>query len=63
MLNYYQKQDSGSGSGFQISLDQDPVSAPRAKKKECRKGSKSLDENLSMMTKDCQEMKKATTLY
>ena len=47
------------GSGFQISLLPDPVSAPgsRSKKKECRKGSKIflLDENLKIMTKDRQK--------
>ena len=57
---------SGSRSGFQISLDPDTVSAadPGAKK-DCSKGSKSylLEENLKIMTKDRQKMKKATISY
>ena len=44
---------------FQISLDSDP------RQKECRKGSKSylLEENLTIMTKDRQKMKKAIISY
>ena len=56
----------GSGSGFQISLDPDPVSAQiLEQKKECRKVSESdlLEENLKTMTKDRQKMKKATISY
>ena len=55
---------SGSGSGFQISLDPDPVSAQMEQKK-CRKVSKSdlSEENLKFMTKDRQKMKKATIFY
>ena len=52
---------SGSGSGFQISLD--PVSAQTLEN--CRKVSKSdlSEENLTFMTKDRQKMKKATISY
>ena len=52
---------SGSGSGFQIFLDPDPVSAQiLEQKKDCRKVSKSdlSEENLKFMTKDRQKMKK-----
>ena len=59
---------SGSGSGFQISLDPetDPVSVQiLEQKKEGRKVSKSdlSEENLKIMTKNLQKMKKATTPY
>ena len=56
----------GSGSGFQIFLDPDPVSAQiLEQKKECRNVSKSdlSEENLKIMTKDRQKMKKATISY
>ena len=56
----------GSGSGFLISLDPDSVSAPGSRsKKGCRKGSKRylLEENLKIMIKDRQKMKKATISY
>ena len=57
---------SGSGSGFQISLDPDPVFKFSAKILEnCRKVSKSdlSEENLKFMTKDRPKMKKATISY
>ena len=57
---------SGSGSGFQISLDPDPVSDQiLEQKKECRNVSKSdlSEENLKIMTKGLQKMKKATISY
>ena len=56
---------TGSGSGFQISLDPDPVSAQILEQKKCRKVSKSdlSEENLKFMTKDRQKMKKATISY
>ena len=54
----------GSGSGFQISLDPDPVSAQFLEPKKCRKVSKSdLSEENLKMTKDRQKMKKATISY
>ena len=54
------------GSGFQISLDPDPVSAQiLEQQKGYRKVSKSdlSEENLKIMTKDRQKMKKATISY
>ena len=53
---------SGSGPGFQISLD--PVSAQILEQKS-RKVSKSdlSEENLKFMTKDRQKMEKATISY
>ena len=57
---------SVSGSGFQTSLDPDPVSAPGPEaKKECRKCSKSylLEENFKIMTEDRRKMKKETSSY
>ena len=54
------------GSGFQISLALYPVSAQiLEQKKGCRKVSKSdlSEENLKIMTKDRQKMKKATISY
>ena len=52
---------SESGSGIQISLDPDPVSAPgsRSKKRVQKRG----EENLNIMTKDRQKMKNATISY
>ena len=44
----------GSGSGFKISLDLEPVSAPGSRSK------KSAEENLKIMTKDRQKIKKAS---
>ena len=54
----------GSESGFQISLDPDPVSA-KILLKNCRKVSKSdlSEENLKYMTKDRQKIIKATISY
>ena len=56
---------SGSGSGFQNSLDPDldPFSAQILEN--CRKVTKSdlSEENLRFMTKDRQKMKKATISY
>ena len=60
------EQGFGSGSGFQFSLDLDPVSAHVSRSKiESRKSSISylLEENLKLMTKVRQKMKKATISY
>ena len=63
----------GCGSGYPVflhALDPDPVYKflwirILEQKKECRKGSKSdlSEENLKIMTKDRQKMKKATISY
>ena len=56
---------SGSGSGFQISLNPDPVQPRFWNKKNCRKVSKSdlSEENFKIMIKDRQKIKKATFYY